>query len=809
MQGSGTGPQVNFPPGQQSALTLAGGLGNLYVVQATAVNDTGNAVVKAAWNGSGYTLTTVASAFAFPVAVAVDGAGNVYVADQNASTVYKETPSGSSYTQSVVDGTLSNVSAVAADGAGNVYVGYATGVAKETLSAGAYSSSGVYTGAGVTGVAVDGAGNVYVATNGSNPIVKETLSNGSYTSSSIGALSPSGVAVDGMGNVYGVSANAGTVWIERPSGNSYVEATIASGLNGPAGVSADGAGNVYYASAAAGTVWELDNADPPALSFATTNYGATSSDSPKIVNVANVGNTALELPVPAIGTNPSATAGFSIVSSGGSACPTVDAGAAHDGAIAAGAACELAVSFSPTLGGMNTGSLVLTDDALNAIAPNNATQTVNMSGSGLHGPAPIVWPNPAAVYYGAALSATQLNATSLAAGTFTYTPAAGTVLPAAIHTLSVNFTPTDTVTYIPTTATVSFTVARVTPTITWAAPAAIPFGSALGAAQLNATASVPGTFTYSPVAGTVLGVGGQTLSATFTPTDSVDYLTTSATTTVQVGKSSPAITLVSSSPSAFVATPVTFTATVAAQGAAATGNVSFYDGTTLLGGATLSNSSGALTVSSLTAGAHSITAVYAGDGNFATSTSAAMSEVIEDFTFAAASGGSTTATASLGGTATFSLAMTPPNGQTFPAPVTFAVVGLPPGATATFSPASIAAGAGATNVKMTVQLAASAKASQPSGLFGRGGAAVALGLMLFPFLARRRLGTKKGWMMAALGCALLLGSVTGCSGGKSTSASGGSGSGKNSGSVPQNYPLLVTATSGSLGHTITLTLTVE
>jgi hypothetical protein len=67
-------------------------------------------------------------------------------------------------------------------------------------------------------------------------------------------------------------------------------------------------------------------------------------------------------------------------------------------------------------------------------------------------------------------------------------------------------------------ATSALTVTN-TPTVTWAAPAAINYGAALSATQLNATASVPGSFVYSPVAGTVLHAGvGQTLSVTFTPT---------------------------------------------------------------------------------------------------------------------------------------------------------------------------------------------------------------------------------------------------------------------------------------------------
>jgi hypothetical protein len=66
--------------------------------------------------------------------------------------------------------------------------------------------------------------------------------------------------------------------------------------------------------------------------------------------------------------------------------------------------------------------------------------------------------------------------------------------------------------------------AQVTPTITWADPADIVAGTPLGPAQQNATASVPGTFSYGPIAGTVLNGGnGQTLFVHFQPTDSVNY----------------------------------------------------------------------------------------------------------------------------------------------------------------------------------------------------------------------------------------------------------------------------------------------
>src|SRR6185436_13788222 len=125
------------------------------------------------------------------------------------------------------------------------------------------------------------------------------------------------------------------------------------------------------------------------------------------------------------------------------------------------------------------------------------------------------WSNPATITYGTALSATQLNATASVTGTFTYSPPGGTVLNAgANQTLSVNFSPTDLINYNAVNGTtVQITVNKATPVITWANPAAITYGTALSATQLNATSSVAGIFVYSPVSGTILNAGAnQTLS---------------------------------------------------------------------------------------------------------------------------------------------------------------------------------------------------------------------------------------------------------------------------------------------------------
>jgi hypothetical protein len=95
--------------------------------------------------------------------------------------------------------------------------------------------------------------------------------------------------------------------------------------------------------------------------------------------------------------------------------------------------------------------------------------------------------------------------------------------PAGTYTIQAVYNPgTDFATSSDTTHTLA--VGKATPIITWANPADILFGGALSPTQLNATVSTPGTFVYTPALGTVLPVGnGQTLSVSFTPTDTTDF----------------------------------------------------------------------------------------------------------------------------------------------------------------------------------------------------------------------------------------------------------------------------------------------
>jgi sugar lactone lactonase YvrE len=232
VQGTGVGSQVNFLPGRQSP------------------------VANAAPDG-----------LSQPQRVAVDGSGNVYIADSNNNQVLKETLSAGVYIQSVVANSANNGLSlpvgIAVDGSGNVYIAdnHNYRVLKETLSAGSYTQSVVANGANngldyPNDVAVDGSGNVYIADTGNNRVLKETLSAGSYTqsvvadSSTNGLNSPDGVAVDGNGSVYIVDFDE-QVLKETLSAGSYTQSVISnsSGISSycSLGVAVDGSGNLYIA----------------------------------------------------------------------------------------------------------------------------------------------------------------------------------------------------------------------------------------------------------------------------------------------------------------------------------------------------------------------------------------------------------------------------------------------------------------------------------------------------------------------------------------------------------------------------------
>jgi hypothetical protein len=137
---------------------------------------------------------------------------------------------------------------------------------------------------------------------------------------------------------------------------------------------------------------------------------------------------------------------------------------------------------------------------------------------------PVSWPQPGAITFGTPLGGGQFNATSTVAGTFQYTPPAGTVLSAGEdQLLSAVFTPSNPLAFRTLNTSVTIDVLQAEPLLNWEDPDPITFGTPLSVSQLNATADVAGTFVYDPMLGTVLGTGNQTLSVTFTPADATNF----------------------------------------------------------------------------------------------------------------------------------------------------------------------------------------------------------------------------------------------------------------------------------------------
>jgi RHS repeat-associated protein len=217
-------------------------------------------------------------------------------------------------------------------------------------------------------------------------------------------------------------------------------------------------------------------------------------------------------------------------------------GYSGDGALATSA--EMNNGYADAIGIDPLGNLYFADEANFRIRAVGYTNVLTPT---------IVWPVPAAIQVGAALSATQLDAVTDVPSNCIYSTSGGTVLqvgtvlPLGAYALSVTCTPTGTTAYSPGTATNSLIVNQV-PAIAWDTPAAITYGTALSGTQLDATSPVSGTFVYTPAVGTVQTAGTQTLSVTFTPTNSTAYATTTITVAQTILKATPTITWPSPAP---------------------------------------------------------------------------------------------------------------------------------------------------------------------------------------------------------------------------------------------------------------------
>ncbi|MFC6644638.1 Ig-like domain repeat protein [Granulicella cerasi] len=587
-------------------------------------NSSGVAVATALLSGTGQgaletndpgTLSAIGSGFTQPGAVAVDGSGNVFVADSSANSVLRY--AGGTGTPTSIGTGLKAPTAVALDNAGNVFIADSGNarVVKVPVVSGALanaSQSVIYTGSGstLTGIALDFAGNLYVADTakttvtellniGGVPSSASTLSVGTFTSpialatdasgnlfvADYGANAvsriayvgrnavlissafskPTSVATDASGSVYVAdSGNARVVKIplEGTSFNTNDQYLISGTVVAPYAVAVDNAGNAYVADRTTAVVDKLNRS---AGTLALGRVQIPQSTSSQNATIANAGNTSLIFGTPlyvAVSTTPTY---FSVTAPSTNGCAAAST-------LASGYGCSLSAVFTPTTVGAATDVLTFNSNAI------NATKTLTLTGLGV----------------------------DLAVDTLTLTQTSGTAVfgsPVTVQaavTSAVAGTPT---------GTVSFTVD----------------GNSQGTGTAINSSGIT-TITLTGLTG-----GAHTVCGSYTGDNSYRPANSCITVTVSKVASTTSLTISGAGANpvtSSVSQSVTFTAKVV-PGATTppTGTVTFSVGTTTLGTASLTASGSSyvatLQTTALPAGTDVITATYAGDVNYLTSSGTA------------------------------------------------------------------------------------------------------------------------------------------------------------------------------------------
>lgn len=244
---------------------------------------------------------------------------------------------------------------------------------------------------------------------------------------------------------------------------------------------------------------------------------------------------------------------------------------------------------------------------------------------------------------------------------------------------------------------------------------------------------------------------------------------------------------------------IVLTATISSAGGIPSGQVTFHDGTANLGTATLNAAGSAfLRTNTLPAGTHSLSVAYAGDGKFDVSTSAAVTLDIAnpDFSIAAAP---STASVIAGRSTQFKMTVTSVGG--FANSVTFSCAPVS-GITCSFNPAAVIPGNGPASTTLTVTTSATVSRYgfvMPRQI-GPWALLIAIALFSLAMLRSGKLPSIRPSPLAASAAVIFaLCLVIGGCGGYSN------GSQANKGTAT----IMVTAQSGAVAHTTTVSVTVQ
>jgi hypothetical protein len=822
LTGTGFAPVLAVDPGTQHTLasSLTGvnslALDNGNDVYATVPNT--NPVVMISPGGA---VSTLSSGTATANAVTVDAAGNIYVALSNGALM--ELPDGVAANATQVASGFTNPSGVAVDVFGNLYVSDSAANTVTEILAGTGAQVVLANQTSVpslsvpTGLAVDTYGNVFVANTSGNNVIEIPFNGSAPVTLGSGLSAPAGVALDAAGSLYiADKGNKRIVYIPNESGtlNSSDQIAILTGLGAPTGVAIWSDGTLYVSDSANSAIYQITRSSASInLGSALTAIGIQSAQTNTAsADIISMGNQ------PAVFTTPFTTesgtnqADFVLT-------PTSIPVSSYFPK--AGYGVSLTASFTPGALGVRSATFAFDSTAPaaqptlslsgNGIQPHDTTTTtvsttvpagqtnwiygqnvvVNITVSVNTGlPAPT---GNVTVYID---SSTPVNAT-LTMGTNLSTASMSiSSLSAGGHAIYAYYGG-DTESSASTSSTLNFTMAQAPLTVTvnnqnkqFDAPLPVLTGNLSGTVngdQIGVSYSTTATQSSPVVA------GGYPITALVTGAAVANYSVTNNPGTLTILKDSTVTALGVSATSVNSTTQVILTATVSNQTSYSvvsvpTGSVTFFNTvgttTTQIGTPQTVNSSGVATLTTTFAvvGAstnNSVTAVYQGDGNFLTSTSAPTVVVSGVPTIVLVSGAGTNSqlTVQPGQSGLMSFTLTPMYG--YNGTITFACTGAAPSVTCSFSPSSVVSNGTATPVLVTVTFNTTAPVTQlsrnqpPSGIIGSGKIPFSLAALpglalLFGFsrLRRRFLRGYRSLLLFAL-CLIGLG-FSGCGGGKIT-----------------------------------------
>jgi len=610
-------------------------------------------IVTVAGNGTEGSLgdggPALSAELADPSQIAVDSAGNIYIADYFndrvreviAATGLMTTIAGGGSGGDgglAVNASLSYPNGVALDRFGNIYITdqYDAKIREVTVSTGIISTvvgngtmgyfgdGGAATSAELSnpaGIAVDGAGNVYIADAGNQRVREVVASSGeiiTFAGTGVGGYSgdggaatsaqlyfPLSVAVDSAGNVY--IADEGNARVREVNSSTGIITTVAGSgaegysgdgvaatsamLYGPNSVTVDAAGNIYIADGSNNRIREVAASTGIITTIGGTGVGGYSGDggpalsaelnSPDGVAVDTAGNVYVtdetNQRIRAIGPLATPSLSFSSISTQtyGAAPFTVSASSASSGAVTYAVTSGPATISGSTVTITGAGTVVLS--ALQAATTNYASATAATSFIVSPATPTLSFTSISTQTYGVAPF--TVSAASASSGAVTYAAISGpatiigsTVTITGAGTVVLSASQTAMVNYAAATATTSFIVNPATPTLSFSAistqtygasPFTVSASSASSGAVTYAVTSGPATISGSTA--TITGAGTVVLSASQTAT--ANYAAATATTSFIVNPATPTLSFSAISTQTYGASPFTVSASSASTGA--------------------------------------------------------------------------------------------------------------------------------------------------------------------------------------------------------------------------------------------------